>query len=619
MIKQKTHCSLWHDLLRDGGIVVVSTYDKYNGGLSPRDALALTRIAASLSSYQPARPIEARSFLSFQPEDWDNHLVLIGGLLSNQVTRAMTESSLRRLQGSFILEREGLIDTQRPPGRNCLSPTYVPGLETNVAGAEVDYGYICIQPSPMNLSKKLYLIAGIKGWGGLAAATAVSSAEYYEPLDAILAQHFDLLPDPDNSCSLIEIIVRTEVGHVGAHGVRGLRNISFELVRIDGLGDKQWTPLQSRLCWGPRRTKVHHPRTSTQHLSLSINDRVAITELRGTVFGVRFDGSRLTPDILDRFDYDLESALSRHSWRIGAKAISERFMEVLPESFSELLYRMQSMSASASHSWIRFVTPRDYLRAPFEFLRTERDFLILEHPVFRAISNSFCVRSGLSRALLQQLRSMNEPLKVLLVASDPSGSIFEDVNLEVETIVTILKKARLAHEVDLDIDVILAEDATVDGVKHQLAGATYHILHFAGHSYWDPANPEKSGLLLLQEGSPAVLSISRLADWTKNSQLRFCYLSSCEGTRSDTERKLLQYDFLGLADGLIQMGVPEVLGYRWEVPSKSATSFADRFYRNLFLGEQFCTEQAVFRARRWIAECNRSDPTWISAVLVSQK
>ena len=149
---------LWCDLLNDGGIATVSTYEKYNGGLSPRDVLALTRMLTCLASYRPRRPITARAIHLFQPEDWDNHLILIGGLLSNQVTRELTrDTPLRGLRSSFILQREVLRDMRLMPGRDCLTPTYSHGLETNVAGVEVDYGLIARQRNPLNLQKSLYL------------------------------------------------------------------------------------------------------------------------------------------------------------------------------------------------------------------------------------------------------------------------------------------------------------------------------------------------------------------------------------------------------------------------------------------------------------------------------
>lgn len=612
---------LWHDLLGDGGVAVVSTYEKYNGGLSPRDVLALTRVLTSLSSHTPSRPIEARSFLLFEPEDWDNHLILIGGLLSNQVTRAMLQSPLRGLRGSFVLQRKMLRDTQRLPGRDCLTPTYAPGLETSVAGVQVDYGLITVQPNPMNLDKRLYVLAGIHGWGSLAAATVFSSWEYYQPLNLLFEQHF-MSPEKADRCLLIEIVVRTEVGPTGAQGVRDLKNISVELVRVNGETDTQWVRPDSCLRWGPKPPAADRPdqKLFPGHLSISLNERVAIIELRGAAFAVQFDESRLTQRELDQFDHDIASAVEHPDWRVGAKIVAERLLDKLPSGFAELLHRIQTIGVRPDRSWVRFVSPREYLRAPFEFLRTERDYLVLEYPVFRAISNAFSVRMGLSPTLIEDLKLRNMPLRVLLVASDSSGTIVSDVNQEVRSIVHIYKSMQPTLKVQVDVDVIWAEDATIARLENSLHECPYHIFHFAGHSGWDPDNPEQSALLVLDnDGAEATLSAAQLATRVRNSELRFCFLSSCEGTRSDGERRLFRHDFLGLADALIQAGVPEVLGFRWPVSSKGALHFAQSFYQALFSEASFNAEQAALLARCQIAERDRDDLTWLSPILIAQK
>jgi hypothetical protein len=622
MTDKKPPFCLWQDLLNDGGLAVVSTYERYNGGLSPRDALALTHVLTSLTGHDPCRPIEARSFLSFEPEEWENHLILVGGLLSNQVMRAMAQSPLLRLRNSFVLRREILRDKQRASGRDCLTPTYAPGLETNVAGADVDYGLIAVQPNPMNLSKRLYVLAGIKGWGSLAAAMVFSSWKYYQLLNSLFERHFGLSAEEVNRCPLVEIVVRAEIGSTGAQGMRGLKDISVELVRVNGEQAMQWERSDSCLRWGPRPPSADRPEPKRfpGHLSISLNDRVAVVELRGAAFAVRFDESRLSPRELDWFDYDLMSAIEKSDWRVGAKIVAERLLEKLPSGFAELLHRIQIQEVRPEHSWVRFVTPREYLRAPFELLRTGRDYLVLEFPVFRAISNAFSVRSGLSPMLVEDLRLRNMPLRVLLVASDPSGAIRSEVIQEIESIVQIFQDMQRGLKVQVEVDTFWAEDATIERLQDALSGCPYHMFHFAGHSSWNPDNPEQSALLVSDgRGAKSKITAAQLATWLRNSELRLCFLSSCEGTQSDTERRLLRQDFLGLADALIQAGVSAVLGFRWPVSSGGALHFAQGFYQ-AFLGKaNFNAEQAVLLARRKVMEQNRDDLTWLSPILIAQK
>jgi hypothetical protein len=626
MYKAKEHpliFCLWQALMDDGGIIAVSTYEKYNGGLSPQDALALARVLAALSRHRPRYSIEARSFLSFQPDDWDNHLILVGGLLSNQVTRAMTQqSSLRNLQSSFILRREMLRDTCRRLGKDCLTPTYIPGLETNVAGVKVDYGLITVQSNPLNSNKQLYVLAGIKGWGTLAAATVFSSEEYYRPLNDLFKEHFGLLPEKVNRDSLIEIVVRTEVGSTGTGGVLGLKDISVELIRVDGEVNTQFVRPDSCLEWRAKSPAASRLQRESRacHLSLNLNERVATIELRGAAFAARFDESRLTASELDRFDWDIASAAQSPDWRLGAENIAERFQKELPDKFGDLLHLMETTNSQPEHSWVRFVTPRDCLRAPFEFLRIEQDYLVLQYPVFRAISGAFNVKAGLSSEFIERLELSDEPLRVLLVASDPLGNIVKDVNQEVESIGQIYSDMQQALKVEIDLNILRAEGVTATWLKEALWKCPYHIFHFAGHSSWNQANPEQSGLCMKDDkGAKIMISADQLKAWAEDSELLFCFLSSCEGTQSAGERHLLGRDFLGLADALVQAGVPEVLGFRWQVTSKSALRFAQRFYRGLLGEARFNTETATFLARCQIAEQNRDDQTWLSPILIAQK
>lgn len=614
-------CCLWHELVCDGGLAVISTYEKYNGGLSPRDVQALAQVLTGLTRYVRSNPIEARSFLAFEPADWDNHLILIGGLLSNQVTRALTQEQIRKTQGSLIVRREMIRDMRHPVGKDCITPIYEPNLETNVSGTTVDYGSITIQPNPMNRAKRLYLLAGIKGWGTLAAAAVFSQPDYYLALNQLFVEHFGMSTAEIERCSLIEIIVRTEIGCIGGtQGIKGVRNLSIELVRVNGDVQTQWIPAETKLRWGPK------PATTDQledirfpsHLSLSINDRVATAELHGAAFAAQFDQSALTQRDIDRFDYDVEAALGSSDWRSGARSIADRLAEKLPSGFADLLQRMQNLHTRPEHSSVRFITPREYLRLPFEFLRSERGYLALEYPIVRSISDVFTDRPGLSPAFIENLKIRQLPLRVLLIAADPIGNIKADVSQEVERIATIFNQAESTLNIQIDISIIFPEDATVSQIRRVLQNGAYHILHFAGHSIWNKPTPEQSALYVLDDNNqPTTLSAVQITAWVRHSALRFCYLSSCEGARS-AKYQQLRDEFFGLADALAQAGVPEILGFRWPVLSIGALSFAESFYTALLGQAEFNTERALLHARQNIGQ-DLDDLMWLLPILISQK
>ena len=170
------------------------------------------------------------------------------------------------------------------------------------------------------------------------------------------------------------------------------------------------------------------------------------------------------------------------------------------------------------------------------------------------------------------------------------------------------------------VDQLHSAQATHDVVKDRLGTGNYHIIHYAGHSGFDPSSPEESKLLFWEkpdrQGQILPITTSELAICLQNADVRFMYLSSCESARSGDANMLLQDDFLGIADGIIRAGVPAVLGHRWPVTGESAKTLAGTFYHALTRTGQL--DSALLAARREVAGLNRKDATWLSPILVMQ-
>jgi CHAT domain-containing protein len=75
-------------------------------------------------------------------------------------------------------------------------------------------------------------------------------------------------------------------------------------------------------------------------------------------------------------------------------------------------------------------------------------------------------------------------------------------------------------------------------------------------------------------------------------------------------------DFLGIADAVVQAGVPSTLGFRWPVSDVGAPKLAKAFYGSLL--RQGSPEIALWKARRELAGLGRDDPTWLSPILIHQ-
>src|SRR5262249_21682412 len=108
-----------------------------------------------------------------------------------------------------------------------------------------------------------------------------------------------------------------------------------------------------------------------------------------------------------------------------------------------------------------------------------------------------------------------------------------------------------------------------DTLKTELKDRRYEIVHFAGHSF---VAADGRTFLILPSPSPdrvIGLPIQSFARWAGEAGISFAYLSSCRGGSWDGVRNLVEH------------GVPQVLGFRWDVEDEKAARFAQVFYGNL--------------------------------------
>lgn len=112
------------------------------------------------------------------------------------------------------------------------------------------------------------------------------------------------------------------------------------------------------------------------------------------------------------------------------------------------------------------------------------------------------------------------------------------------------------------------------------------------------------------------MKASELGTLLSRADVRFVYLSCCQGAATGSPANLLDDDFLGIAEAVIQEGVPAVLGYRWPVSDGGALTLAKAFYRSL--AEKHELDVALLDARHAVATTDRNDITWLSPILIMQ-
>jgi CHAT domain-containing protein len=140
----------------------------------------------------------------------------------------------------------------------------------------------------------------------------------------------------------------------------------------------------------------------------------------------------------------------------------------------------------------------------------------------------------------------------------------------------------------------------------------FDVVHYAGHGFFDPVRPGRSGLLC---PNGEVVSGVDLADAQHLPALVFfnaCEVGRVRGVRrtSRPARKAPRPkpradQSIGVAESLLRGGVANFVGTYWEVGDAGAKRFADTFYAALVRGD--AVDHAVLRARRALANAGDSD------------
>ena len=195
------------------------------------------------------------------------------------------------------------------------------------------------------------------------------------------------------------------------------------------------------------------------------------------------------------------------------------------------------------------------------------------------------------------------PLRVLLVVSSPTDYAQLDVEREcgkMDEAVAELKKAGR-----LSVDRL--DNATLGELNRALTKQTYHIFHFIGHGGADGAS---EGHLMFEDNDERGYAIdgSTLGTLLHNHpSMRIALLNACEGART-----LGKDSFAGVAQRLVQQGIPCVVAMQFEISDAAAIQFSSAFY------EAVATNQPVDRAvaqGRLAIYSEVSDLEWATPVL----
>lgn len=206
------------------------------------------------------------------------------------------------------------------------------------------------------------------------------------------------------------------------------------------------------------------------------------------------------------------------------------------------------------------------------------------------------------------------PIKILGMVSAPDG--VESLNAEAERHTIDAAVAEInAQQGSSVVQIHWLTDATPQALQNALREDEYHIFHFIGHGIFDERT--QSGALVLEDArqQPAYLSAQALALLLQDHfSLRLAVINACQGATTSAGSA-----FAGVAQTLIQAGLPAAIAMQAPISDTAATLFAQEFYGSLADGKR--VHYAVGEARKSIfIHGNPADQIteWATPVLFSQ-
>lgn len=206
-----------------------------------------------------------------------------------------------------------------------------------------------------------------------------------------------------------------------------------------------------------------------------------------------------------------------------------------------------------------------------------------------------------------QALTVDLPLKVLVMVSNPSDYPELDVESEYARLSNALQPLVQKGMVNLE----RLDHASLDALQRQLRTGKQHIFQFIGHGGFDPSSQE--GVLILEDENHLGKRISgQELGWLLHNypSLRLVVLNACEGARSSR-----QDPFAGVAQSLVQQGIPAVIAMQFEITDQAALIFSQNFYSALSEGNPVDT--ALSEARMSIFTSG-NDIEWGTPVLFTR-
>ncbi len=254
---------------------------------------------------------------------------------------------------------------------------------------------------------------------------------------------------------------------------------------------------------------------------------------------------------------------------------------------------------------LRLGTAPELIDLPWELLRTPK-----RHRFFALNSRTPIVRYLEQPEPVTPL-SISAPVRILVMIANPPGTQTLDVEAEWEK----LRRGTAAAVEGGYVELERVREPTLGSLTEHLRESECHVFHFIGHGGF--LEGQNVGALAMQDddGRARLVTGEALGSllWGYERDLeppRLVVLNACEGAKTGSADP-----FAGVAESLMQQGMPVVVAMSTKVSDRAAISFAEGFYRPLAFGTpvEFALGQA-----RWAIFTDADEEEWAIPVLYTR-
>lgn len=293
--------------------------------------------------------------------------------------------------------------------------------------------------------------------------------------------------------------------------------------------------------------------------------------------------------LLDKFDQALKSGS-------GAKDIpvyGEQFAALaLPSEIRTVLQSMQDRHLVVVHD-------SETARVPWETITLNG-----WSPALAAGMSRRYLADNLPVATWLEERRAAATLKLLLVVN-PLGDL-DGAEKEGDRILQLAGSS-------IDVVQLRQKDASRAAILSALRGGQFDCIHYAGHAFFDPQGPGRSGLFCAGKeilSGADVMGISNLPS--------LVFFNACEAGRirgaaapATKPASVRMVESASVAEALMRGGVTNYMSTYWPVGDDSAKIFSETFYKSILAGNTIGA--AVLEGRK--AVLNLKDRDWADYIL----